>query len=694
MNWIRKASAVSALVFAATISCVGQRALAPDDLYRIRTVMDPQLSPDGALVAYTVSEANASRTRWHNEIWIVPTQESAPPHRFTANGYSAKLARWSPDGRSIAFVASPDKLEQSGEAAGKSIKQQIFLQALEAKDAHPLTSFQNGVTEFAWSPTGNQIVCVAASRSNPAEKRTSDSRHYLHPTYKEDERGFLDDRRRHLWVIDLASRSVTQITQGNEWDDTDPRWSPDGQKIAFYSDRSGLYWEQVANSTSQLWTVTADGKTVTKIADHATSAAPPQWSKDAKRIAYFSREREDGPRTLRLAPSSGAASARDVLTNLDLSVHGLTWSQDDRFLYFISNERGEAHALRVDVVTEALSVVVGGARFVRSIDVNAGCNCIVFTASAVKHPAELYAAGLESGDERLLSHANDAFLNSVKLQDVSRISYTASDGLRIDGFLVRPVNWEPTGKYPLVLLIHGGPQGMYGMDWLFQVQLFATHGWTVLYTNPRGSSGYGTSFVDAAVKEWGGSIYTDLMAGIDWVIAHDPSINAESLGVTGCSFGGYMTNWIISQTNRFQAAVPMCSISNYISDEGTRDAYYGHSHDFGGDLYENFDLYWRYSPIRYAGNVRTPTLILHGEADQRVPLEQAEQWFRALHHFRVTSEFVIFPRESHEGLLHGEPRHVSEVMQWQVYWFEKYLNRNAAAISPDAPVAYTSAIKH
>ena len=173
------------------------------------------------------------------------------------------------------------------------------------------------------------------------------------------------------------------------------------------------------------------------------------------------------------------------------------------------------------------------------------------------------------------------------------------------------------------------------------------------------------------------------MSGVDSVLARNQWIDADRLGVTGCSFGGYMTNWIISHTTRFKAAVPMCSISNFVSDEGTRDAYYGHAADFGGDLYQNFDLYWKYSPIRYARDVRTPTLILHGESDQRVPLEQAEQWFRSLRHFGVTSELVIFPRESHNGFSSGEPRHVVEAMHWQVYWFERYLNNDLRLMSPD-----------
>ena len=250
---------------------------------------------------------------------------------------------------------------------------------------------------------------------------------------------------------------------------------------------------------------------------------------------------------------------------------------------------------------------------------------------------------------------------------------------------MKPAGWQPGGKYPMVLTIHGGPANMYGINWNHEFQVYASRGWAVLFTNPRGSSGYGIDFQRAVKLEWVGKAYEDIMLGVDAALARYPELDRERLGVTGGSYGGLMTNWIVSHTDRFKAAVTLRSISNFISVEGTRDAAYQHKRDFGGDLYQNFDLYWKYSPVRYAASVKTPTLVLHSDDDQRVPLEQGEQWFRALQHFHVPSEFVIFPRENHELTRNGEPKHLVESIEWQVYWFERYLMLNRNAKAPDAP---------
>jgi len=238
----------------------------------------------------------------------------------------------------------------------------------------------------------------------------------------------------------------------------------------------------------------------------------------------------------------------------------------------------------------------------------------------------------------------------------------------------------------MVLSVHGGPAGMYGFDFFHEFQIYAAHGWAVFFTNPRGSTGYGEKFDRGVQLNWGGKAYVDIMNGVDAVLARNPWIDKDRLGITGGSYGGFMTNWIVSHTTRFKAALTLRSISNFTSDDGTRDGAYGHSQDFGGDLFERFETYWDTSPLKYVKNVKTPTLVLHSDMDFRVPIEQGEQWFRALQHFRVPSEIVFFPRENHNLTRTGEPVHLVESLKWQVYWFDRYLNGNTAAIPPDAPV--------
>jgi acylaminoacyl-peptidase len=319
------------------------------------------------------------------------------------------------------------------------------------------------------------------------------------------------------------------------------------------------------------------------------------------------------------------------------------------------------------------------------MDVNEKTGRLVYLVNDPTHLDDVYIAEQTGRNEKPLTHLNAPLWRQLTLVPVERVPFKGADGWDVDGFLMKPVGWQSGKTYPMILSIHGGPAGMYGFDWFHEFQVYAARGWAVFFTNPRGSTGYGEKFDRGVQMEWGGKAYTDIMNGVDAVLAKNPWIDAHRLGVTGGSYGGYMTNWIISHTSRFTAAVTLRSISNFISDDGTRDGAYGHADDFGGDIFQNHDLYWNFSPLKYVKNVKTPTLILHSDNDYRVPIEQGEQWFRALQHFGVPSEIVFFPRENHNLTRTGEPKHLVESLEWQVYWFDRYLNGNTEAIPPDAP---------
>ncbi|HYM22776.1 MAG TPA: S9 family peptidase, partial [Vicinamibacterales bacterium] len=291
-------------------------------------------------------------------------------------------------------------------------------------------------------------------------------------------------------------------------------------------------------------------------------------------------------------------------------------------------------------------------------------------------------SALDGSGERRLTHVSDDLLAGLQLAPIERLPFRAADGLEIDGFLMKPAGWQEGRKYPMVLSIHGGPANMYGVNWYHEFQVYASRGWAVFFTNPRGSIGYGAAFQRAVKLEWGGKAYTDIMTGVDEALKRYPWVDRDRLGVTGGSYGGFMTNWIVTQTNIFKAAVTLRSIANFISDDGTRDGAYGHERDFGGDIFHNYDEYWKYSPLHYVSKVKTPTLVLHSDNDYRVPLEQGEQWFRALQHYGVTSELVIFPRENHNLTRTGEPKHLVESLKWQCYWFERFLDGNENAKRP------------
>lgn len=551
-------------------------------------------------------------------------------------------------------------------------------------EARRLTNLKNGVSAFRWSPEGSRLVVV--SRIGPSDARAeskerSDVRHYKNTSYKFNDTGWFDDRRTHLWIVEVNSGSAKQITEGNDWNDSDPQWSPDGTHIAFVSNRTGKEYNE--NRNTDVWVIASEGDGLTKISDHDEADNSPRWSLDGKTIAYVGELHDRDHPKIWLAPATGGAASVLATNNLDLIPSGLEWSYDGKSLYFETGVKGENHLFRVDVAAKTVRQVTSGPRSVRSVDFNGGANAVVYLSNDFKHLDDLYVADLNGSKERRLTNLNEGLWEQLRLADVERFSYKSADDWDIDGFLVKPLNWEAGKKYPVILSVHGGPAGQYGVDWYHEFQVYAAHGYAVVFTNPRGSTGYGQKFERGIVGEWGGKDYQDIMNGLDAALKKYSWIDADRMGVTGGSYGGYMTNWIVGHTDRFKAAVTLRSLANFISDDGTRDGAYGHTPDFGGDIFQKFDLYWDRSPLKYAKNVKTPTLILHSDNDFRVPIEQGEQWFRALKHFGVTTEMVMFPRENHNLTRTGEPKHLVESLNWQLYWFDRFVNGSSSAIPPD-----------
>jgi dipeptidyl aminopeptidase/acylaminoacyl peptidase len=505
-------------------------------------------------------------------------------------------------------------------------------------------------------------------------------RHYTHINYKFNDTGYFDEKRSHVAIVDVRTGAAKQITDGDNWNDLDPHWSPDSTRIAFVSNRTGKEFDLDHNS--DVFTIPAVGGALTKISDHAGPDTSPRWSPDGTRIAFLGAEDEEAPPLIYVAPSTGGASVA-LNKTFDQTATDLMWAEQGHALYLNSGVKGETHLYRVDASSGMLSTITTGPRAVRSASVHDASHKIAYLSNDFAHLDDLYARDA-SGAEHQLTHLNASLWEQRSLATVERIQYNATDGWPIDGFLVKPVGWEPGKTYPMILSIHGGPAGMYGVDWFHEFQVYAGRGWAVFFCNPRGSTGYGRKFQRGVVKEWGGKAYTDIMTGVEETLKRNAWIDRDRLGVTGGSYGGYMTNWITTQTNLFRAAVTLRSISNFISDDGTRDGAYGHEKDFGGDIFQNYDEYWKYSPLHYASKVKTPTLVLHSDNDYRVPIEQGEQWFRALQHYHVTSEIVMFPRENHNLTRTGEPKHLVESLNWQCYWFDRFLNGNVGAKAPDA----------
>jgi dipeptidyl aminopeptidase/acylaminoacyl peptidase len=713
----------------------GRRGITAEDYFAFEFAGDPRVSPDGRLVAYVLTTIDQRQNRRQSNIWVADVDGARPPRQFTTSAQSSSSPRWRPDGRALAFLSSrpadtggmsatpqpptpsptqptppaPTPASSSpqspatastpgpvgtattpgvpsaltGATSTDTPRTQVYMLSLDGGEALRLTNLKNGVNSFQWSPDGTRLVVTSRTGPSDLKPPSSDVRHYKNTSYKFNDTGWFDDKRAHVWVVDAGTGAARQLTSGQDWNDSDPRWSPDGTRIAFVSDRTGKAFDESRNT--DVWVVNADGTgALTKISDHEESDGSPRWSPDGKTIAFVGVVNQRDHPKIWLAPASGGTASRLAAEALDLIPSNLEWAEGGRALYFEAGVRGETHLFRVDVPSRKLKQVTEGARAVRSVDLDDETKRMVYVANDFKRLDDIYVAALDGKRERQLTRLNVRLWGQLRLQDVERMTYKSADGWDVDGFLVKPVGWQEGRKYPLILNIHGGPAAMYGVDWFHEFQVYAAKGWAVFYTNPRGSTGYGQKFERGIEGEWGGKDYTDVMSGVEAVLQKYPWIDRERMGVTGGSYGGYLTNWIVGHTHIFKAAVTLRSVVNFVSDEGTRDGAYGHTPDFGGDLFEKFDLYWERSPLKYAKNVRTPILILHSDNDLRVPLEQAEQWFRALKHFGATAEFVIFPRENHNLTRTGEPKHLVESLNWQTYWFERYLNGNSRAVPPDA----------
>jgi dipeptidyl aminopeptidase/acylaminoacyl peptidase len=695
MNSVCKSSFVSLLIIALSLTAllqpaIAQRGITAEDYFAFEFGSDPHLSPDGKLVAYVVTKIDRAQNRRNSSIWMMPTDGSRAPWQFTTSPQSANSPRWSPDGKSLAFLSSrpaESTLSTTG-AAAEQPRAQIYLLSMNGGEAKRLTNLKNGVSIFHWSPDGARLVVVSRigpsdSRSDsPAESRNrSDVRHYKNSSYKFNDTGWFDDRRTHIWMVDVRSGSAKQITEGNDWNDSDPQWSPDSTHLAFVSNRTGKEYEE--NRNSDVWVIAADGGPLTKISDHDESDNQPRWSPDGKWIAFTGELHDRDHPKIWLAPATGGAASTLAANGLDLIPGGLEWADDGKSLYFETGVKGENHLFRVDLAMKSVAPVTSGPRAVRGVDFDFHNNTMVYFANDFKHLDDLYVADLNGRNERKLTNLNEVLWKQLQPADVERFSYKSADDWDLDGFLVKPVGWQEGKKYPVILSIHGGPAGQYGVDWYHEFQVYAASGYAVVFTNPRGSTGYGQKFERGIEGEWGGKDYQDVMNGLDAALKRYSWLDSSRMGVTGGSYGGFMTNWILGHTDRFKAAVTLRSLSNFISDDGTRDGAYGHTSDFGGDIFQKFDMFWDRSPLKYAKNVKTPTLILHSDNDFRVPIEQGEQWFRALKHFGVTTEIVFFPRENHNLTRTGEPKHLVESLNWQLYWFDRFINGNANAAPPD-----------
>ncbi|MCL2498449.1 MAG: S9 family peptidase, partial [Symbiobacteriaceae bacterium] len=496
---------------------------------------------------------------------------------------------------------------------------------------------------------------------------------------------FIDPRPKHIFTLDLKTKEYKQVTEG-KFSEGAPAFSPDGKWIAFASSR--LENDDI-NLIQNIWRVPVEGGTVEQLTFNEGMATAPGYSPDGKWIAYLGHEQGQGKTgintSLLIRPAEGGAS-KDLTRPHDISLGAAVggacradpgtkpyfWSEDSLSLLTVVPIRGESniHAVGID---GALTPITTGTHSITSFLPVKGN--IAYIVDCFWCGSDIYYYDGENQSSNRLTQLNQELLQGIALSDPEPFEATSFDGAKVHGWLMKPINFNPAQKYPMVLQIHGGPYGVYGYSLALEFQLMASQGMAVIYGNPRGSAGYGEQHSLGVVGDWGGGDYQDLMALVDHTLANNPWIDPARLGVTGTSYGGFMTNWMIGHTERFAAAVTINSISNMYTKYGVSDiGWTGNRAGYGGrDLWDSEDYIMEHSPIRYAPKVKTPTLIIHCEDDHRCPMEQAEQWFVALKRLGVTTEFVRFAGESHTFSNIGKPQNRLDRLRQIMRWFGEHL---------------------
>jgi dipeptidyl aminopeptidase/acylaminoacyl peptidase len=687
--------ALALLALPATLPAADKRPIAETDLFQFVWVADPQISPDGSQVAFVRVSVNAEKTGYDTALWIVPADGSAPARPFTSGPGDAG-PRWSPDGRWIAFSR-----------AGEKEPPQVHLIPVQGGEAFALTDLPRGAGAPAWSPDGKTIAFVGtANDEDLARKKAgdqkpqeweSDVRVITSAVYRFNGAGYLDaGRPSQIWAIDVPApgarpAEARQLTRG-EFNAGSPTWSRDGSQIYFHSTRVKEPYYNMPDD--DVWAVPAQGGELRKVVDVDGPVGEFAFAPDGRSVAFTGflnpeKRRSYDKSDLLLLDARAGATARVLTAKLDGDVGSglsgdqhaprggrpqpLIWSRDGRSLFAVAVERGRANLKRFDAASGQVQPLTEGNQEVSSYTATPDASRIAMVISTPTVISDLYALDPATGSRKLLYQPNRELFAQLDLTEPEELVYKSFDGREIQAWIQKPPGFDPKKKYPLILNIHGGPHAAYGWVFFHEFQWMAAQGYVVVFPNPRGSSSYGQEFGNVIQYEFPGDDAKDLLASVDAMLATG-YIDPQKLGVTGGSGGGILTNWILTQTDRFKAAVSQRSISDWASFWYTADFSQFDQFWFRGAPWEEAEDYARRSPITHVEKVTTPLMLIEGEADLRTPpTAGGEQMFRALKYLKRPVVMVRFPDETHELSRSGHPWRRIERLRHIVGWFDKYL---------------------
>ena len=662
------------VLLASNSALLAQRPMTARDLWSLGRVGAPALSPDGRRVAYPVTRYNLETLRAKTDIWVVPSAGGASTPLAVSDKGSSSAPAWSPDGSQLAFISARDGTPQ------------VYLMPASGGDARAISKAADGAGgPLVWSRDGKKILFTSsvtpagdslAARLGRISAAKSQAKVYDELSYRHwDE--WEDGQRSHVFVLDVASGEAKDVTPGAY--DTPPialegfrdyDISPDGSEVAFVRNTDN---PTMVGTGNDVWLVAASGGEPRLLSNSDANDNSPVYSPDGRYIAYLGMTRAgfEADRTQLLLYDRRTQQQRSLTDNLDMSVDFFEWSADSKTIYFLVGDRIHHSLFRVAVAGGAPVRITEGT-YNSAATVARDGKTIIVARQGTEKPVDLYALDAKGKTLRQLTRANDDLLKQLALQPAESFWFDGAEGAKVQGFIVRPPNFDASRKYPVVYLIHGGPQGVWADSWSYRwnPNMFAAPGYVVVAVNPRGSTGYGQRFTDQISGDWGGKVYTDLMNGLDHALASYSFLDKDKVAAAGASYGGYMINWLNGHTDRFRALIQHDGIFNTHSMYGSTEELWFPEWEFGGLPWQKPALYDKWNPASFVQNWKTPTLVIHGALDYRVPLEQGLMTFTALRRQGIPSRFVYFPDEGHWVL---KPQNAFVWWEEMLGWLNRYL---------------------
>lgn len=666
-----------------------KRSIEAEDLYRLQSVSECQISPDGRHAVFCVGRVKRENEKKYANLWLVETRTGLA-RQLTYGEQVDRHPRWSPNGETVAFLSNRTDEKQF----------QIHLLPMAGGDSRPLTAMKGSFDNFQWSPDGRTLVCQFRKKDPEALEREADperkelgivSRRITRVFYKLDGVGYLPQERWHIWTVDVDSSLGQQLTDSELFDELSPCWSPDGRHIAFLSNRSPD--PDLEPEKTDVFRIPSSGPV--SEADLERLETPPgeksflSHSPDGRYLAFIGQDVSDGwwkNHGIWLLPLDDSGPMRDITSSHDIEVGNSTlgdfadrptvqpkWSSDSRRIYFQVSRHGNTQIYSISPEGQELQPEFTNDGVTGDFTLDRKSSGLAYCFGTLADPGNIWFKDMGSGKTRQLTEFNRKLMDGIDLGQVEEVWFRGPDDNSLQGWIVTPPRFDAERRHPAIVEIHGGPSLQYGNTFMHEFYYLAAQGYVIGFCNPRGGQGYGEQHSKAITNNWGTVDFADVMSWAD-VLASRPYIDDQRLGVAGGSYGGYMTAWIIGHTSRFKAAVAQRVVSNLISMWGSSDFNWHFQRIFGDrPPWDNLENMWRQSPIAHIGQATTPTLVVHSEQDMRCDLEQGLQLFVALKTMGTPTELILFPEESH-GLSRGgrTDRRVARLEHF-ARWFEKYL---------------------